>query len=281
VRELAADRTVVGGAQPTRQRLGEQVASLLLQAIRLHEYLPDERLPSEAELCEQLGVNRMAVREGLRWLEDHKYVRMQRGRYGGALVLDPGLDLAADRLRGRAEDLRQLFEFRAAVEPLVASLAAVRIEPVELAMLDRLHEEERHWPSVPRGRFRAIDVAIHKAIAAACRNQYLIDAVRDIRVWLAPGLDLLDPSVDRRNDSVECHGRLIACLRAGDGAGAEAAMRAHIGVTAHAVEAALESRTATGENQVARSPRTAGKGARRPAKTTARPKAKAGPQTTT
>ena len=111
--------------------------------------------------------------------------------------------------------LRQLFEFRAAVEPLVAARAAERIGPVELAMLDRLHEEEMEWPSVSRGRFRAIDVAIHKAIAAACRNQYLIDAVRDIRVWLAPGLDLLDPSRDIRNESVERHGQLIAvCMLA-------------------------------------------------------------------
>ena len=133
-------------------------------------------------------------------------------------------------------------------------------------MLDRLHEEELLWPSVPRGRFRAIDVAIHKAIAAACRNQYLIDAVRDIRVWLAPGLDLLDPSVDRRNDSVECHGRLIACFHAGDSAGAEAAMREHIGVTAHAVDAALASRTATNTAQVTRSSRPAAKAPRRPSK---------------
>ncbi|HXY43726.1 MAG TPA: FCD domain-containing protein [Acidimicrobiales bacterium] len=275
MRELTAHRAVGDGTQPTRQRLGEQVASLLLQAIRLHEYLPDERLPSEAELCEQLGVNRMAVREGLRWLEDHKYVRMQRGRYGGALVLDPGLDLAVDRLRGRAEDLRQLFEFRAAVEPLVAALAAERIEPVELAMLDRLHEEELAWPSVPRGRFRAIDVAIHKAIAAACRNQYLIDAVRDIRVWLAPGLDLLDPSIDRRNESVESHGQLIACLHAGDSTGADAVMRAHIDVTARAVEAVLEAQTTSDAAAAPRPARSTGKAARRGVKA----KAKAGPLT--
>ena len=63
------DLTGAAGAarvQPLRQRLGEQVASLLLTAIRLYEFLPDERLPPENELCEQLGVNRMAVREGPR-----------------------------------------------------------------------------------------------------------------------------------------------------------------------------------------------------------------------
>lgn len=55
--------------KPRRLRLGEQVAGILLAAIRLHEYLPGQRLPSERELCLRLGVNGMAVREGLRGRE--------------------------------------------------------------------------------------------------------------------------------------------------------------------------------------------------------------------
>ena len=39
----------------------------------------------------------MAVREGLRWLEDHQYIRIQRGRYGGAYVVQPALDVAVER----------------------------------------------------------------------------------------------------------------------------------------------------------------------------------------
>ena len=65
---------------PKSVRLGEQVANLLLAAIRLHEYLPGQRLPSERELCIRLGVNRMAVREGLRWLEQEQYIEIRRGR---------------------------------------------------------------------------------------------------------------------------------------------------------------------------------------------------------
>jgi DNA-binding GntR family transcriptional regulator len=38
---------------------------------------------------------------------------------------------------------------------------------------------------------------------------------------------------------VDSHGELINCLRAGDGAGARAIMRAHIGITERAVAAAL------------------------------------------
>src|SRR5207237_6118345 len=100
---------------PKSVRLGEQVANLLLAAIRLHAYLPGQRLPSERELCLRLGVNRMAVREGLRWLEQERYIEIRRGRYGGAFVSAPGAEVTLERLRGKADNLRQLVEYRAAV----------------------------------------------------------------------------------------------------------------------------------------------------------------------
>lgn len=237
----AAEGTSLARVQPLRQRLGEQVASLLLTAIRLYEFLPDERLPSEAELCTQLGVNRMAVREGLRWLEDHQYIQIRRGRFGGAYVVQPALDVAIERLRGTAVNFRHLFEYRAAIEPLAAELAAERIGPTELARLDRLHEFELSKPPVGRNRLRATDVSVHQLVASACRNDYLIVAVRDIRVWMAPALDLLDSSVVRRRKSLDSHGRLIACLHDHDRAGAGEAMRAHISVTEQAVAAVLSA----------------------------------------
>jgi GntR family transcriptional regulator, transcriptional repressor for pyruvate dehydrogenase complex len=237
----------LAGDTPLRQRLGEQVASLLLTAIRLYEFLPDERLPPEAELCEQLGVNRMAVREGLRWLEDHRYIRIKRGRYGGAYVVQPALDVAVERLRGMAVNFRQLFEYRAGIEPLAAELAAERITGTELSRLERLHDLELQRPSIGRHRFRAVDVSFHQVIAGACRNDYLIVAVKDIRVWMAPALDLLDSSPVRRRESVDRHGKLIACLRERDRAGAGEVMRAHLAVTERAVAAALSAQGFAGE----------------------------------
>lgn len=244
----AAERTTsLASVQPLRQRLGEQVASLLLTAIRLYEFLPEERLPPEAELCEQLGVNRMAVREGLRWLEDHQYIRIQRGRYGGAYVVQPALDVAVERLRGTAVNFRHLFEYRAAVEPIAAELAAERIGPTELTRLERLHELELQEPPLGRNRFRAIDVSFHQLLASASRNDYLIVAVRDIRVWMAPALDLLDTSPLRRQKSLDSHGQLIRSLRERDRAGVGEAMRAHLAVTEHAVAAALSAQGVAAE----------------------------------
>jgi DNA-binding FadR family transcriptional regulator len=106
---------------------------------------------------------------------------------------------------------------------------------------------EMQQPPSDRNRFRAIDVSLHQIVASACRNDYLIVAVKDIRVWLAPGLDLLDRSAERRQESVGSHGRLIGCLRSGDRAGAGEVMRAHIAVTERAVTAALSAQGFTAE----------------------------------
>src|SRR2546429_2547497 len=112
---------------PKRLRLGDQVAGLLLAAIRLHEYLPGQRLPSERELCLRLGVNRMAVREGLRWLEHQQYIDIRRGRYGGAVVRGAAPQLAPPRPRGEADQPPPLFQYRPAVGPPAAPPAPGRL----------------------------------------------------------------------------------------------------------------------------------------------------------
>jgi DNA-binding FadR family transcriptional regulator len=225
-------------ARPTRLRLGEQVASSLLAAIRLHEYLPGQRLPPERELALELGVNRTAVREGLRWLEHRRHVEVRRGKYGGTFVLPPSSDASPEQLRAMAGELRQLFEFRRAVEPAAASLAAGRIRNAELAQIRELHAAET--PDIARDRRRALDVAFHEVVAAASRNDLLFDAVRDIRVRLAPGLDLIQgPWPERRAESRGGHERLIAALGARDAEAARAAMHDHVAATEAALRGLL------------------------------------------
>jgi DNA-binding FadR family transcriptional regulator len=226
---------------PTRLRLGEQVASSLLAAIRLHQYLPGQRLPPERELCVELGVNRTAVREGLRWLEHRRHIEVRRGKYGGAFVLPPPVDASPEQLRGIAGELRQLFEYRRAVEPAAAALAAARIGEDELERLRELHAAET--PDIARDRRRALDVAFHEVIASASRNDLLFGAVRDIRVRLAPGLDLIQgPWPERRAESRAGHEHLLTALGAHDAEAAGRAMLAHVAATEDAIRGLLAAK---------------------------------------
>jgi GntR family transcriptional regulator, transcriptional repressor for pyruvate dehydrogenase complex len=222
---------------PRRLRLGDQVAGLLLAAIRLHEYLPGQRLPSERELCLRLGVSRAAVREGLHWLEHDGYIEVRRGKLGGAFVCPPVREVAAERLRGKAEQLRQVFEYRSAIEPFGAALAAEHIGGDELALLRRLLAAEESEPD--RFRRRALDVEFHQVIADASRNEFVSAAVRQIRIRLAAGLDLQPGSRTRLSESLRGHARIVNALARSNASAARRAMHEHVVTTERAIRGAL------------------------------------------
>jgi GntR family transcriptional regulator, transcriptional repressor for pyruvate dehydrogenase complex len=240
----ASDSNVTDMTVP-RRRLGELVASVLLGKIRLHEYLPGERMPSEGELCEQLGVNRLAVREGLRWLENQGYIHVKSGRYGGAFVLEPSRALARQRLEEEAAQLGGWLEFRQAVEPYVVKLAARRIRADELAQLEALlAAADADEATMSRQQILALDTAFHQAVAAAARSPRLAAAVREIRLSIGPGMDLFGFSLRRRRQSSADHAEIVAALRARDGERAAQLMEAHVALTARDIERILRKEAA-------------------------------------
>jgi DNA-binding FadR family transcriptional regulator len=220
-------------------RLGEQVAMVLLGRIRLGEYLPGRRLPSERELGEQLGVSRTAVREGLRWLEYQKYVEVRRGKHGGAVVLRTPLELALERIEGHVADLVQLLEYRLLIEPAAAELAAARISASELERLQALHQRHLKDPALSRAEARALDVQIHELIADASGNDYVAGTVREVRTRLALGLDLTEHTLTRARKSRTGHAQVVDALSRHDAAAARTAMALHVAATGDAILTAL------------------------------------------
>jgi GntR family transcriptional regulator, transcriptional repressor for pyruvate dehydrogenase complex len=119
---------------PVRRRsLSDAVFEQLRDQILRGERAPGSSLPAERVLCEALGVNRGAVREALRRLEQARLVAVRQG--GSSRVLDyrasAGLELLAALLvspEGRfdAGVVRSILEMRSALGPDVARLAASR-----------------------------------------------------------------------------------------------------------------------------------------------------------
>ena len=62
--------------QTEKQTLGEKTAQNLLEMIQQKEYAPGDKLPTEAELVETLGVGRNTVREALRILMSVSYTHL-------------------------------------------------------------------------------------------------------------------------------------------------------------------------------------------------------------
>ena len=129
--------------QTEKQTLGEKTAQNLLEMIQQKEYAPGDKLPTEAELVETLGVGRNTVREALRILMSRNIVTIRQG--SGTFISekngvadDPlGFFMMDDR-RQLTEDLIQA---RLILEPALAALAAQNGSEEEIKDLERILEE--------------------------------------------------------------------------------------------------------------------------------------------
>jgi DNA-binding FadR family transcriptional regulator len=117
-------------------RVSEIVHDRLRAEIVNGELAPGDAVPSERVLSERFGVNRHAVREALKRLQQSGLVQISQGgatrvhdwRTNGSL--DLLFDLAApDGQEPDAEILRAVLEMRASIGADAARLAAVRAAP--------------------------------------------------------------------------------------------------------------------------------------------------------
>lgn len=74
--------------QPNRQRIDEQIATSIVEAVLDGTFPPGTALPPERELAEQLGVNRTSLRQALARLQHMGLVEARQG--SGNVVHDPG-----------------------------------------------------------------------------------------------------------------------------------------------------------------------------------------------
>ena len=118
-----------------------------------------------------------------------------------------------------------------------AALAADRITGGEVDRLRGLLTAEADEPR--RFQRRALDVEFHQAIADASRNDLMSNAVREIRVQLALGLDLIPWSVPRRDESHREHVALVKALATANASAARVAMQRHVVATEKVIRASL------------------------------------------
>ena len=123
---------------------GETALHGLRALIAEGELHPGDRLPSEGELSERLGVSRGSIREAIRTLAALGVLDTRRG--SGSFVAQLR---AADVIQSLSltvgllplESILELYELRRVLEAHAASLAAARIDEATLAELDSLLEE--------------------------------------------------------------------------------------------------------------------------------------------
>ncbi|RUU48606.1 FadR family transcriptional regulator, partial [Mesorhizobium sp. M6A.T.Ca.TU.002.02.2.1] len=114
------------------RRLYRQIADQLRQLIDAGEFVVGDRLPTERELADQLGISRPTVREALIALEVEGRIRIRVG--SGIYVTDrPRAEvLTAEMDEGPFELLRA----REFIEGAIAAEAALHVRPIDIEHMD-------------------------------------------------------------------------------------------------------------------------------------------------
>lgn len=138
------------------------------------------RLPAERELCAQLGISRISLRESLRVLQSMGYVETRPGSGTYARLPEP---VERNRLSDWLEEdiqIIELFEVRLVVEPGVAALAAKRRDAEQLEALAETIETMRHGTEANHLEVVAADALFHRLIASSASNNALDRLVEEM-----------------------------------------------------------------------------------------------------
>lgn len=206
----------------------EETMARMLQLIRLGSVPVGERLPSERELAEQLGVSRSTLREVIAELQQAGYLEVRRGRYGGAFVREPqeepeGIAVRVEKpAPGELDDalqFRTIVDTAAAGRAAAASLSPVQVEALRAALADSAGADDHSY--------RRLDSRLHLLVAECAGIPSLLRAVADVRSRINHLLDMIPLLQVNLEHSQEQHRQLVEAIIAGDVAAAEAVAAEH------------------------------------------------------
>ena len=167
-------------------------AEQIVEAIQRGDFQVGNRLPSEFELAEQMGVSRPSIREALSALQAMALIESRPGSGNYVLRAPSPLDErnAVGLIESEAGCL-EVMEAREALEPAVAALAAEKMANSALTKLrDALKRMGRFAAKNDFEAYFQADKAFHSALAEASGNALVSSA-------LGPLIDTMDHRVYR------------------------------------------------------------------------------------
>lgn len=209
----------------------KQIELLILRGI----LRPGERLPSERELSERLGVSRPSLREAISELQDRGLLSSKAG--AGIFVADVLGNAFSDSLirlfSNHDEAVFDYISFRRDMEGLAAERAARFASDTDLKVIQTVFDkmEAAHPKRNPADEAR-LDAEFHLAIIEASHNVIMLHMMRSMYQLLREGVfynrSIMFKQRTTRSDLLEQHRAINDALQARDAGAARAAVTAHL-----------------------------------------------------
>lgn len=216
-----------------RKSTVDSVVEQLQGLIEQGRTLPGDRLPTELELVEQLGVSRTVLREAISRLETVGLLTVRRGR--GMFIGDRGsltncVKLVRTALAITPKDLLEFTEFRRAVECYSARRAAELANPAELAELRALCDGVDADGQTDAECMQA-DLRFHLKIIELTGNNLMQSVLEVVQEFSLAAMIETTPRPRDHEESRQRHRQILDAIASGDPDAAEAAMEAHFNRT--------------------------------------------------
>jgi GntR family transcriptional regulator, sialic acid-inducible nan operon repressor len=215
-----------------RRKLYEEVAARIESMLHEGRFSPGDRLPSERELMEELGVGRSAVREAMLSLQKMGILVVRSGER--ARVTVPTAEFLVRELSGAARlllsqegGIRQFQEARAMFEIGLARLAAEKATKRDIEALRRVLETNRR-SIADHAEFIRTDIQFHWAIASIPGNPIFTSMYNAVVEWLVEQREISGRSAEAGRAAYAAHSRIFNAIEAHDPAAAQSAMQAHL-----------------------------------------------------
>ncbi|GHC29629.1 GntR family transcriptional regulator [Kushneria pakistanensis] len=198
------------------------LASTLAHTILSGQWACGDTFPRELDLCQHFATSRNRVRNALATLSACGLIERTAGR--GTIVrdisqwhlLDPNMSTWLSGLDTPHPQLvHEVFAFRLAAEPYVSELAALSATAWDLAQIERAFNgmcDTAHDPD-QRSAHIDYDVAFHDAIYCASHNLVWRQMGTLLRPSIVALIQRSHHRVERLDDSLERHRRVLEAIR--------------------------------------------------------------------
>lgn len=212
------------------QKMSVAVADQIIKLIKNNSIKPGDRLPTETELGESLGVSRTTIREGMQRLQMINIIEIQPGR--GTFVRslpDNNFSKQLNKL-GNIENkktLLEIIEVRKIIEIGIIDIAIQRISDNDLEKLKNCLES--HEKGLVKAVFPAKgDIEFHKILANATHNKTLLNIYNDIYKLIIDGVFSSQSYKKDYGKALEFHKEIYNAIKIKDNINAKEAMTRHL-----------------------------------------------------
>ena len=202
--------------------LSQRVTNELGKAIICGSYNTNTGLPTEAQLCEEYGISRTAVREAVKMLAA-KGLISSRPRQGIRVESSSNWNLYdTSVLRWLLDSspslyvLKEFLQMRMAIEPQAAALAARNGDKEAISRINDALLDMRKAVDQKEGSLHEADLAFHTAILSASGNRFFFQLREFIITALNVSIQHTTPAKGNKSTIVEEHEKVYAAILAGE-----------------------------------------------------------------